>query len=1145
MRLPTTLKTCLRGLALGALALFTTAKADIPATLKPVGLGLGGKNYYTSGPFADTMRSGRNWLEAASGQWGSEVHFYNEDGTPNPQFNARGLPNHLNAGKSLRLLLWPYAVNNSNLPAGWPVKGNTGVGKWVVTWQGDADIRLNGATFVAAESSGAATGALVNGRRVYQMGAGTPTGHITISAINTPVTDLNVWLPDPENPAGASLEGSGLFWHPDQLGNLTEKDFAFLRFMDWGATNASPLVDWADRRLPDFVFQGGVLNRRAPAAGFAGNRSTGVSYEHMVALANAANKDLWICVPHMATDAFVTHLANLIRHGSDGVNPYTSPQTSPVHPPLAPHLNVWVEYSNEIWSSGNSFAQGNWAQAQANALGIGKAQFNARRAAQIWSLFQQRFGGSSRLVRVAAIFTANDSYTLPFLTELRDYGPTLSPAVAPDVVSPTTYFGNGIQNWVYEQANLARGTDRQWFHTGQDFVHNTTTGATRPVSVPLNATEPYWTSAELAEQQAATFAEWRRRIFSGSTQQGGGPDATGTGGGFSGALRENILTIFGARLPIVSYEGGPSLYTDSLDGGDVRDDGLTNFMCALNRLPEFADIYRIQLNMARAKGLSTHGVFVDVGAYGKYGQWGHREYQDQPLAEAVKLKAVYDWADDMAGIRHIDDPLGTRPSFVTPGTLPMGQYQAAYSQDIEVSGGDYAGAAAPQFVVIGSQLAPGLALSPVPGNPSRYRVSGTPEEGGWSYFYLRANDDDGDAAWQIYSLYVAGGPDVLVEADLRGAFAGAASLPKAGVLSISPALTWTGLDRGAAYVANGGSATGTDGRGVNLFTDTDGIRFSVSQGAASQNDSTLASAITDNEYWTFTVTPEPGSPLNLRKAEFRLTWQRAEYHAPRNLAVMTSVKGFSATDAIYTLASMPAAGEVSDVVFTLPDSADYENLTAPVEFRVYFYGSQYAHKARLLGLKLSRDPDAAPHVPTYRLALQSDFTGTNPGLNLPWTATSTLDAGLAFSGWTKGSGIWGAAGDNQLRIYQNMPAGEADSTLALAIADNEYLSFTVSPQSGPLDLRAADISFTVQRIEWHAPRRFAVLTSVDGFTAGVAVFDTGRFTELTPRTFTFQLPDTPAYQGLTGPVEIRIYGYGGQYLGHDFALQAFSLSLFK
>lgn len=67
----------------------------------------------------------------------------------------------------------------------------------------------------------------------------------------------------------------------------------------------------------------------------------------------------------------------------DGNEPYAQPVASPVYPPLAHHLRIYVEYSNEIWSSGDAFCEGNWAQEQAKSLGLTKAQFNARRFCQI------------------------------------------------------------------------------------------------------------------------------------------------------------------------------------------------------------------------------------------------------------------------------------------------------------------------------------------------------------------------------------------------------------------------------------------------------------------------------------------------------------------------------------------------------------------------------------------------------------------------------------------------------------------------------------------------------------------------------------------------------------------------------------------
>lgn len=910
----------LPGLLMGLLGL--SAVADPPAELEPVGMGLGGFSYWSSSPFANAMLSAHDWIAFGPGEWGGTVHY-----SGNPQFDANGYPRYLDGEERLRTLMWPFSAGyGSDSPPFFPDRGRTGIGKWVLTWEGDADLRIQGGTYLPAESNGPETGRIVDGRRAYRFEAGDRPGHLVVEAVNpaNPVTDIEAWMPDPADPANQTLEGR--FWHPAFLAYLADMDLNHLRFMDWGQTNQSPQRDWTDRRLPSFRHQRGVLNRRSPAEGvawytdndgnpvyFGGDRGTGIAFEYMVRLCNATGLDLWICVPHLATDSFVRKLARLIRFGSDGTEPYEGPQADPVFPPLDPDLKVWVEYSNEIWSGGNSFPHGNWAQARAEDEGLSRAAFNARRFCAVWSAFQKVFGGSSRIVRVAAVFTASDDYTIPYLESLKAFGSTVDPAVTPDVVAPTTYFGNGIQDWAYEQANLTRGTEDQWFHTDGDFLSGT---ATRPVSVPPD--DPYWTSPKLQEDLAATFVEWKKRIFSGSTLEGGGPDATGTGGGFPASLDALAFNTFAQFLPIVSYEGGPSLYTDAYNGGDPRDDGITTFMNLLNRQPQFAEIYRIQLNMARSKGLDSNTLFVDTGAWGKYGQWGHLEYPDQPPQDSVKWTTAKDWGEDMASIRDSSSVQGSRPVFETPGNLPDAAYNQPYAEDILVSGGD--GTAGPTFTVIGSLLAPGLQLEPVPGDPWRRRLSGAPQRGGWSYLYLRVHDRDGDAAWQVYSLYTTGGPGTLLEADISGPF------------------------------------IGTDGTGVRLHGEDGALRFSVSQGGESNPDgtlnATLASAIADHEYWSFAITPLPGESINLRGARLHLDWIRYRYHAPRGITVFSSIEGFTEGSQVYALAHYPRHGTPAETTFTLPDSAAYANISGPVEFRFYFHGSQYGHQAGILGLRL-------------------------------------------------------------------------------------------------------------------------------------------------------------------------------------------------
>ena len=124
-----------------------------------------------------------------------------------------------------------------------------------------------------------------------------------------------------------------------------------------------------------------------------------------------------------------------------------------------------------------------------------------------------------------------------------------------------------------------------------------------------------------------------------------------------------------------------------------------------------------------------------------------------------------------------------------------------------------------------------------------------------------------------------------------------------------------------------------------------------------------------------------------------------------------------------------------------------------------------------------------------------------------------------------------------------MPADEADATLALAVADSEYLELTIEPHPGfLLNLRNAEISFTIRRIDWHAPRRYAVMTGIDGFANGSQVFASNHANDIgTNLEFAFRLPDTSRYSGINQPVELRIYGYSGQYSGHKSSLTAFKL----
>ncbi|MBX7245518.1 MAG: hypothetical protein K1X53_08460 [Candidatus Sumerlaeaceae bacterium] len=895
-----------------------------PSTLPQVGYHPSGLAYYDTPFFANALHTGGHWMEyQPGGPWGNDIQ-----ASGNPQFDNNGFPKYLNPGLNLRAICFGLHVGYGDRPSTWPGRYKFAQGRVVLMWKGDADVRLNsGGAFQAGQSNGPATGRLVDGRRVYVFPSNGSVQFVEVHDINTssPITDMKVWLSDPANPSGASLENQ--LYHPTFLARLADADWGFIRFMNFLDTNSSPVRDWADRRPPTHCFMSGVLNTRAPATGFSGNRTTGVAFEHLVALCNASHKDLWINVPHLATDDFVRKLAKLIRFGSDGTNPYDGVTSNPVYAPLASDLRVYVEYSNEIWSNGNSFAQGNWAQDQATSIGISKAQFNGRRFCEVWSTFQDVFGGSSRLVRVAAVWTGLSSYTQPFLQEINAYGPTLNPPTEPDVLAATTYFGNGIQDWAHDKAQAQASTGDPWFYTGQYF--DAGGGNMHPVSkVP---TDSYWVGADLSRQCDEALGEWMKRLLSGDARAGGGPDATGFTGGFEYWLRQLAQTAFATPKPLIAYEGGPSIYTDYMDWGDSRDDGITAFLEAMNRRPGIADVYRVHLNMAKSKGLRTHVIFTDVSKWGKYGQWGHLESLDQPPTSSPKYQFILDWMQEQQSIRSIDDPAGSVPGFATPYTLAVCRVGEPYSADIVTSGGDGQRVAS----VIGSYLADGLLATTVTGDASRLRVSGTATTGTPCYVMARVLDADGDPGWRTFSIKCVGGPGTLVE---------------------------------------------------------------------------------------------------------------------------------------------------------------------------------------------------------------SDFTGSNPGQHYPWTAYYVKAAAAGYSGWGRGAGIIQQNGDDAVTWSVNAPANESSATLALALADSEYLTVTVQPPStGTLNLRAKEVQFTVRRIDYHAPRRYAVFTSVGGFADGQQVFVSDRSQSSDNLEYTFRLPDSPQYENLTGPVEVRIVGFQGQYGGHRTSLTHFKL----
>ncbi|HTW95230.1 MAG TPA: fibronectin type III domain-containing protein [Tepidisphaeraceae bacterium] len=246
------------------------------------------------------------------------------------------------------------------------------------------------------------------------------SGTLALTVTNTDGGARNIEVLRP----GYSLTNTPVFT-TQYLNFLESLHPTILRFMNFTVTNNNPVQTWAQRTLPSAPMQTGTL----PLMNYDGTENadgsepTGIAWEYAIMLANAVHADMWINIPAEADDEYVEQLASLIKNGDtvDGVT----------YPPLDPDLNVYIEYSNEVWNPG--FAANGYATAAAvsevvtdaqngtqsnlnyddlslaqNSIGYvnaptWEARWAARRLMQISNLFASVFGESAINTRIRPV----------------------------------------------------------------------------------------------------------------------------------------------------------------------------------------------------------------------------------------------------------------------------------------------------------------------------------------------------------------------------------------------------------------------------------------------------------------------------------------------------------------------------------------------------------------------------------------------------------------------------------------------------------------------------------------------------------------------------------------------------------------------
>ena len=162
--------------------------------------------------------------------------------------------------------------------------------------------------------SGVSTSGSGSGRTLTMEGNCTNAWiNISVSDVGDPISNMRLiptaWSGDEENmPTFNPLYTQGL------------EPFAVLRMMDFNRTNSNDDKLWADRRPTTYFSQGGTYKAR------------GVAYEYMIELANTLDADIWLCVPHQASNNYIDSLATLLLNN------------------LESERRVYLEFSNEIWN---------------------------------------------------------------------------------------------------------------------------------------------------------------------------------------------------------------------------------------------------------------------------------------------------------------------------------------------------------------------------------------------------------------------------------------------------------------------------------------------------------------------------------------------------------------------------------------------------------------------------------------------------------------------------------------------------------------------------------------------------------------------------------------------------------------------------
>lgn len=572
-----------------ALAAQLTAYGQTPAKLFQPSLGINTEapqseqnDIVLPMPFVDIFRTARPFAE-----YSCKDVSYDEHGWPN------ALPTSCNGQN-------PSIIRTFLLDS--VVSGMLPSGQYVVLYEGSGTLAYSGYASLASHEAGRD---VININLPATLSGNVAANRMVLQVVSGTVKNIRVVMPGgicEGNPfvrvanAGACPAGqfrsfedtlrndrNAIVFNPDYLNFL--KDFRTIRMMNLMEASPSYLAcstltgdaytscllqdfNWDQRsKMDDAVWGGSGVTNRLQRYG------RGAPLEVQVELANQLNAHPWFNIVHNATDDYVRNFADYVRDH------------------LKPGLKAHIEYTNEAWN-GNF-----WASLYVREKGKGLytaasnpfwdgAYYYAKRASEMFRIWENEFGGTGRLVRVLGTYQSNPDLTRNML----NYGDTKQYV---DAVAMGAYF----------YACWNRSTHAACQDTAK--IPKTLSEATSLDDVFAaidNDNDPYGLNA------------LKNQII----------------------LQSAVTKSFGKAL--YAYEGGQHLVVNWGDSSidDDRKNRLLDFFKAANRDPRMRERYRSLLDAWKSTGGQLFMLFSVPQTFNRYGNFGVKEYLAQPRSSAPK-----------------------------------------------------------------------------------------------------------------------------------------------------------------------------------------------------------------------------------------------------------------------------------------------------------------------------------------------------------------------------------------------------------------------------------------------------------------------------------------------------------------------------